>query len=72
MFRSHRNRHDDALVVIEPDGNQRNDLLLVLNKYCELTMKIDAEGGVWFYQTVGFWDAVEQKFVKLVTGGPGS
>jgi hypothetical protein len=68
LLRSHRDRHDDAIVVIEPDSNQRNDLLLVLNRSGGVAMKIDADGGVTFNQTVGFWNSETEQYERMVLG----
>jgi hypothetical protein len=68
LLRSNRNRHDDPIMVIEPDANQRNDLLVVMNRNGGVAMRINADGGVLFDQTVGFWNSETEQYERMVLG----
>jgi hypothetical protein len=68
LLRSNRNRHDDSLMVIEPDANQRGDLLVVMNRDGGIVMRIGADGGVTFNQTVGFWNSETEQYERMVLG----
>jgi hypothetical protein len=61
-------RHDEPLMVLEPDANQRNDLLVVMNRNGGVAMRINADGGVLFDQTVGFWNSETEQYERMVLG----
>jgi hypothetical protein len=62
------NRHDEVMLVIEPDSSQRNDILIVMNRDGGVAMRIDADGGVTFNQTVAFWNVETEQYERLVLG----